>query len=159
MSKVYIINAKRSPIGKFLGSLSSLRPSELAGQVIKKTIEESNIDPKTVDEVIGEVLRDKSFFESSGGGMTLSGGEPFYQPDFAIEILKAAKNEGINCAVETCGMAASEVFINAAPYVDLFLFDYKAQPAIDMKRSGIEITRLIAGKRMLIVKRRTPRPR
>lgn len=81
---------------------------------------------KTVDEIIDEVLRDKSFFESSGGGLTLSGGEPFYQPDFAIEILKAAKREGINCAVETCGMASSEVFINAAPFVDLFLFDYKA---------------------------------
>ena len=57
MSKVYIVNAKRSPIGKFLGSLSTLKPSELAGQVIRKTMEESNIDPKTIDEVIlGNVL-------------------------------------------------------------------------------------------------------
>jgi len=80
----------------------------------------------TVDSVIKEVLRDKSFFESSGGGLTLSGGEPFYQPEFALEILKAAKAEGINCAVETCGMASTEVFERAAALVDLFLFDYKA---------------------------------
>lgn len=81
---------------------------------------------KTVDEIIDEVVRDRSFFESSGGGMTLSGGEPFYQPDFALAILKAAKDKGINCAVETCGMAPSDVFAKAASFVDLFLFDYKA---------------------------------
>ena len=81
---------------------------------------------KTVDEIIFEVLRDKCYFESSGGGMTLSGGEPFYQPEFALDLLKAAKKYDINCAVETCGMAQTEVFEKAAPFVDTFLFDYKA---------------------------------
>ena len=57
MNKVYIVNAKRSPVGKFMGSLSSLSPSELAGQVIKKTIDDSNINPNYIDEVIlGNVL-------------------------------------------------------------------------------------------------------
>lgn len=57
MSKIYIINAKRSPIGKFLGSLSKVSASELAGQVIKSVIEESNINPSYIDEVIlGNVL-------------------------------------------------------------------------------------------------------
>lgn len=57
MSKIYIINAKRSPIGKFLGSLSKVSASELAGQVIKSVIEESNINPSNIDEVIlGNVL-------------------------------------------------------------------------------------------------------
>lgn len=81
---------------------------------------------RSVNDVINEVLRDKDYFESSGGGLTLSGGEPFYQPDFAIELLKEAKKQGINCAVETCGMAYSEVLIRAVPFVDIFLFDYKA---------------------------------
>lgn len=57
MNKVYIVNAKRSPIGKFMGSLSSLSPSELAGQVIRSIIEESRINPRNIDEVIlGNVL-------------------------------------------------------------------------------------------------------
>ncbi|MGL6104895.1 acetyl-CoA C-acetyltransferase [Romboutsia sp.] len=57
MSKVYIIDAKRSPIGSFLGTLSTVSPSELAGQVIKKTLEDNNIDGKNIDEVIlGNVL-------------------------------------------------------------------------------------------------------
>ncbi len=92
---------------------------------------------KTVDQIIDEVVRDRSFFESSNGGMTLSGGEPFYQPDFALEILKAAKEKEINCAVETCGMASSEVFEKAASLVDLFLFDYKA--------TGEELHRRVTG--------------
>ena len=87
---------------------------------------EADGEIRDVDYVISEVLRDKSFFETSGGGITLSGGEPFYQGDFALEILKAAKEHGINTAVETCGMASTDVFEAAAPYVDLFLYDYKA---------------------------------
>lgn len=69
--------------------------------------------------------------------MTLSGGEPFYQSEFALELLKAAKNEGIHCAVETCGMASTEAFEQALPYVDLFLFDYKA--------TGEELHRRVTG--------------
>lgn len=57
MSKVYIINAKRSPVGKFLGNLSTVSPAELAGQVMKATIKDSKIDPQNIDEVIlGNVL-------------------------------------------------------------------------------------------------------
>lgn len=99
-------------------------------------LEADGVD-RSVDEIIAEVLRDKSFFESSGGGMTLSGGEPFYQSEFALELLKAAKNEGIHCAVETCGMASTEAFEQALPYVDLFLFDYKA--------TGEELHRRVTG--------------
>ncbi len=87
---------------------------------------EADGEYRTAESVIDEVLRDRDYYDKSGGGMTLSGGEPFYQPDFAVELLRLAKAEDIDCAVETCGMAPSEVLEKAAPLVDTFLFDYKA---------------------------------
>lgn len=78
----------------------------------------------TVDEVIERVLQDSSFY-SSGGGMTLSGGEPFYQASFATALLKAAKEKGINTAVETSGYAPKKAFSEALRYIDLLLFDVK----------------------------------
>ena len=78
-----------------------------------------------VEEVLAEVLADKPFYETSGGGMTLSGGEPLMQPDFAEALLKAAKSEGLHNAVETCGFAEWERFERLLPWVDLFLFDLK----------------------------------
>ena len=57
--------------------------------------------------------------------MTLSGGEPLYQPAFALALLKEAKNRGLNTAVETSGFASKEVFTSILPYTDLLLLDYK----------------------------------
>jgi pyruvate formate lyase activating enzyme len=79
----------------------------------------------TADEVLETVLRDKVFYESSGGGVTLSGGEPLYQADFALEILKKAKKNGIHTAIETCGFARRESILKVAEFTDLFLFDCK----------------------------------
>ncbi len=78
------------------------------------------------EEVIREVLRDSAFFKESGGGMTLSGGEPLYQGSFACELLKLAKENGISTCVETCGFASPETLTKAAKYTDIFYFDYKA---------------------------------
>lgn len=77
------------------------------------------------DEVLNEVLSDKIFYDNSGGGITLSGGEPLYQFDFSMEILKKAKNLGLHTAIETCGFISSEKMQQIAEYVDLFLFDFK----------------------------------
>ena len=80
---------------------------------------------KDVDEVIKEVLKDKLFYENSGGGMTLSGGEPMQQFEFTYELLKRAKEEGLHTAIETCGFSKEENYRKIADLVDLFLFDYK----------------------------------
>ena len=82
---------------------------------------------KTVsaNEVTAEVLKDKPFYENSGGGVTLSGGEPLAQYDFSLELLKKAKENGIHTAVETCGYAEKSKILEIAKYVDLFLFDCK----------------------------------
>ena len=83
----------------------------------------------TAAEVMAQVLRDLPFYETSGGGMTLSGGEPLHQPDFALELLKAAKTAGLHCCLETSGFAAAEVLRNVCQWVDLFLFDIKETDA------------------------------
>ena len=78
-----------------------------------------------IEAVVGEVEGDRAFYESSGGGMTISGGEPFFQPDALIALLYAARERGINTAVETCGQAKAEDIVRAAPLCDNFLFDIK----------------------------------
>lgn len=77
------------------------------------------------DYIIEQVLKDKIFYENSDGGVTLSGGEPLFQYEFSLELLKKMKKYGLHTAVETCGYAVSENIRNIAEYTDLFLFDYK----------------------------------
>ena len=85
----------------------------------------------SVDEVLSEVLKDVRFYENSGGGVTLSGGEPFAQPDFALEIPKRCKYEGLHTAVETCGYVPWPTIEKVLGYIDLVLFDIKH---IDMEK-------------------------
>lgn len=80
----------------------------------------------TAQQVVDEVLRDKMFYETSGGGITLSGGEPMLQPDFVREILRLSKEHGLHTALETCGVYPYERLDGIREFVDLFLFDYKA---------------------------------
>lgn len=78
-----------------------------------------------VDEIMREVLRDKAFYDNSGGGLTLSGGEPLMQPDFAFALLDAAKTAGLHCCVETSGCVARSCLEKIHQRVDLFLYDIK----------------------------------
>ena len=79
----------------------------------------------TPEKVIEEVLRDKPFFEASGGGITLSGGEALAQPDFCREILRLSKAAGIHTAIETSGYAPLKVIESVEAYIDLWLYDIK----------------------------------
>ena len=79
----------------------------------------------TVNEVMREILKDKVFYESSGGGVTFSGGECMLQIDFLEEILKACKQNGIHTAVDTAGNVPFDYFERIIPYTDLFLYDVK----------------------------------
>ncbi len=71
------------------------------------------------------VLRDKPFYDRSGGGLTLSGGEPFMQPELAAELFKASHDAGIHTAVETCLHVPWKYIAPSLPYIDLFLADLK----------------------------------
>ena len=79
----------------------------------------------TVDEVVAEILRDRAFFEQSGGGVTFSGGEPLLHPDFLREILRRCKASQIHTAVETAGFCTEKTMLSVIPFVDLFLYDLK----------------------------------
>ena len=80
----------------------------------------------TSDEVLAEVLKDKLFYENSGGGMTLSGGEPMVHFEFLCELLPKAKRAGLHLCIETCGYAPWEQYERILPWMDLFLYDIKA---------------------------------
>ena len=80
----------------------------------------------TVDELLPLLLEDKEFYETSGGGVTLSGGECLMQADFCAELLKKLKEIGINTAVDTCGFVPKESIDKVLPYADTFLYDIKA---------------------------------
>jgi len=80
----------------------------------------------SVDDLLREVMADVDFYENSGGGVTLSGGEPLFQYAFALEILKRCKQTKVHTCVETSGFLPSKKFEEILPHVDLWLFDYKA---------------------------------
>ncbi len=78
-----------------------------------------------VDDVLAEIERDVAFYDESGGGVTLSGGEPLAQPEFTLALLRACKAREIHTALDTCGFAAWSVLDQVRAYVDLFLYDLK----------------------------------
>ena len=79
----------------------------------------------SINEIISEVKKDKKFFDNTGGGITISGGEPLSQQEFTAALAKEAKEQGIHVTVETSGFASKESVEKIAEYTDLFLFDYK----------------------------------
>jgi pyruvate formate lyase activating enzyme len=90
----------------------------------------------TAGTVIAEVLRDAAFY-SGHGGMTLTGGEPTMQPEFAEALLRLAKNEGLHTAIETCGAVRWDNISRLLPHLDLVLFDVKhVDPIVHRKFTG-----------------------
>jgi pyruvate formate lyase activating enzyme len=79
----------------------------------------------SVDQLMAEIKRDLPFFEESGGGVTISGGEPLMQPRFLMELLKSCQREEIHIALDTSGYAPWTVLKKLVGYVDLFLYDIK----------------------------------
>lgn len=116
----------------------------------------------TVGEIIDIIERDRIYYRRSGGGLTLSGGESLTQPDFAVALLKAAKERGINTAMESTGFADFSVISRYLPYLDLYLMDIKhinsakhkeftSQPNERILENAVKITN--AGTRLIV---RTP---
>ena len=80
----------------------------------------------SVDELMPKLLEDKDFYDTSGGGVTLSGGECLCHADFCAELLKKLKENGIHTAVDTCGFVSRQAIDKVMPYTDIFLYDLKA---------------------------------
>lgn len=99
----------------------------------------------TAVEVIDEVIKDKMFYDTSGGGLTVTGGEPSYQPDFTLELLSLAKNLGINTALETCGAGTRDFYEKAADLGTTFLYDIKCiDPEKHRKLTGADNAHITA---------------
>ncbi len=77
-------------------------------------------------QLLPALLRDRDFYESSNGGVTISGGECLTHPDFCAELLRLLKEEGIHTAVDTCGFVPRAAIDQVMPYTDIFLYDLKA---------------------------------
>jgi len=106
--------------------------------------------PITADEVVAQAAADKAFYEKSGGGLTLSGGEPTAQPEFALEITQKAKEAGLHVCVETCGFCSTGDMIKISPYVDLFLYDYKTtDSAQHQKNTGVNNDLILQNLKMI----------
>ena len=117
-----------------------------------------------VDKILDKVAQDSIFYKRSGGGMTLSGGEPLHQANFALALLREAKKRRIRTAIETCGMAPWEVLSDAAGLLNSVLYDIKhVDSAIHKQGTGVgneviieNLLRLLAAYPDLPVLVRTP---
>jgi pyruvate formate lyase activating enzyme len=106
----------------------------------------------TVEELLAELLKDRAYFEvpvlsggeKSGGGVTLSGGEPTFQPDFAEALLRGLKERGISTALDTCGLCSPGTLDRLLPCTDLVLFDLKLlDPALHVAFTGVSNARIL----------------
>ena len=104
----------------------------------------------TVKEVVAVIRQDAAFYRQSGGGVTLSGGEPLMQPEFALALLRQCQAEGYHTALDTCGQAPWPVFEALLPHVDLVLYDLKhMDPQTHLRHTGVTNARIIENLRRL----------
>ncbi len=104
----------------------------------------------TVAQVLEVVLRDSAYYAQSDGGITLSGGEPLLQADFALDLLGEAKGEGLHCCVETSGLVDWKSIERLAALVDLWLYDYKeTDPRRHQELTGFWNSEILANLRRL----------
>ena len=109
----------------------------------------------TVEELIAEVEKDVVFFDESGGGVTLSGGEPLSQPVFVTLFLAACRERGIFTTLETCGFAQPDVFQQVALQADLVLFDLKfVDPAKHRQYTGVSSDLILRNLEQLVARQR-----
>ena len=104
----------------------------------------------TVSTVMEEVLRDRVYYDQSGGGVTFSGGEPLMQPGFLVALLEASRRQGLHTAVDTSGFANDAVIRSVMPLVDVFLFDLKLMDdALHRRHMGVSNDPILGNLRLL----------
>ena len=107
-----------------------------------------------ISELLEYVEQDRAFYDQSGGGVTLGGGEVTSQPEAAINLLQGCKQEGLHTAIETCGYTKKETILRFAEYVDLFLFDLKhIDPDRHFELTGVRNEMILENLEELIMKR------
>ncbi len=84
----------------------------------------------SAEELTDEILRDKPFFDESGGGVTFSGGEPVLQAEFLLQVLELCGNHSVHTCLDTCGYCSSGILERLIPRVNLFLYDLKIMDSV-----------------------------
>ena len=103
-----------------------------------------------VEELLPILLEDKDFYKTSGGGVTLSGGECLVQADFCAELLKRLKENEIHTAVDTCGFVPRTALDKVIPYTDVFLYDIKAYDEdVHIKCTGVSNKQILENLKYL----------
>ena len=106
---------------------------------------------KNVAEIVETVLKDEIFYQQSGGGVTLSGGEPFMQEEFSLALLKEFKSLGLHTAIDTCGYVSDKIMEQVLPFVDLFLYDVKSvDDKFYQKYTGVSIDPILENLDLLL---------
>ena len=116
--------------------------------------------PMSMDDIVAKALEDKAFYDESGGGVSLSGGEPLFFWEWAVELFRKFKEAGLHTCMDTSLYAPSAAIEALLPYVDMWLPDYKAEDdALHMKYTGVSnrvikknLERLIAAKAKIEVR-------
>ena len=104
----------------------------------------------SVDTALKRVEEDEMFYARSGGGLTISGGEPFFQAEYATALLREARHRRLNTAVETCGAVPFETFKDALPFVNTLMFDVKSMnPEKHKKYTGQSNERILDNLRKI----------
>lgn len=104
----------------------------------------------SVEEVFDAVRRDKMFYDTSGGGVTVSGGEPLLHTPFVKELFELCKNDDINTCIETSGYATQQNLLDVLPVTDYLLFDLKhMNPDIHMKYTGRSNDQILSNARLV----------
>jgi pyruvate formate lyase activating enzyme len=104
----------------------------------------------TPEQVLSEVEKDAIFYETSGGGVTFSGGEPMAQADFVLALARLCREAGIHVALDTCGVAAWERYERVLPLIDLVLYDLKIfDPARHRASTGVDNARILENGRRI----------
>ena len=105
---------------------------------------------RSASELFDEVIADAPFYRQSGGGVTLSGGEPLAQPAFAAELLRRCHEAGIHTVLDTCGHAQWSVARRVLAHVDLVLFDFKhMDPEAHRRLTGVDNRRILDNARRI----------
>lgn len=98
----------------------------------------------TISAIMDEVMKDTLFYETSGGGMTISGGEPMAQFAFTRTLLKAAKEKGLHICLDTCGFAPFDQYQQIIDSVDIFLYDLKeTDPQKHKEFTGVPLSPIL----------------
>lgn len=126
---------------------------EKCAEVCPSKATEMSAQYYSIDQLLGMIARERPFLEQSGGGVTLSGGEPLIEPAFTFELLDACGEMGIHRALDTSGFVKKEVILAAAERTELFLYDLKMMDS-DMHRrwTGVPNELILSNLKLIAMK-------